>query len=559
MHSDANPPPSTILRGRELALVFVSMLLSMLLVALDGTILATALPRIASEFNNFSLQGWVATVFGLVQVVLLLFYGQMLRVFPAKWILLSSIAIFELGSLICGLSKSIFQLIAGRAVAGVGASGLIIAMLQVINQVSLLEDRPKLFAPFGAVFGLSTIIGPLIGGGFTDHVGWRWCFFINLPIGGVSFVAVFLLLKAHPPLGSDPTKRSTREVIRQALQMDFFGAALVAGSIVSLMLALQWGGNTKPWDDVGVIVCFAVAGVVAIIFIAWEKYVGDRAMVPLSMFKSKSIYAIVFYGWTNRFVMFVYCYYVPIFYQAVHASSATKSGINLLPFLLSAVIFLIASSVATGKIGYYWPFLVIGPVFILIGSGLMFTLNSLTPTAKIIGFQILIGLGAGLGMQSPTLAMQAEFDESPHLVGQATSVVSFAQFMGATIGVGIAEPTFASTLTRALARYAPNAPAAIVKESPTSIYTELSPELIPAVARAYASSLRWVFFLGVPVGGAALLLSLLINNIKITKKAAAGELEGPGDTKLERSEREDGGGRGAHGDGYCLKSHSLRH
>nr|GAT45289.1 major facilitator superfamily protein [Mycena chlorophos] len=526
MNNDAASPPvdpDMILKGKRLALVFVSMLLSIFLIALDGTILATALPHIASEFDDFSLQGWVATVFGLVQVALMLFYGQMVRIFPAKWILLASISIFELGSLICGLSHSIYQLIAGRAVAGLGAAGLLIAMLQVINQVTLLEDRPKLFAPFGAVFGISTIIGPLIGGGFTDHVGWRWCFFINLPIGGISLVAVSFFLKAHPPLkilGADLTKRSTRDVIRQALQMDFGGAFLVAASITTLMLALQWGGNTKPWNDKAVITCLVLAGVLAIVFLLWERWLGERAMVPLQMFKSKSIYAIVIYGWTNRIVMFAYSYYVPIFYQAVHGSSATKSGINLLPFLLSAVLVLIASSIATGKIGYYWPFLVIGPVFVMVGSGLMFTITDSTPVSKIVGYQILVGLGAGLGMQTPTLAMQAEFNDEPKLVGQATSVMSFAQFMGATIGIGIAEPTFATTLSSALERFAPNAPASIVKESPTLIWTELAPSLIPGVVHSYASSLRWVFFFGLPVGAVSLLASIAIQNIKIVKKGA---------------------------------------
>ncbi|KAJ7897440.1 ABC transporter [Mycena leptocephala] len=486
----------TILTGRKLAVVFVALLLSLLLIALDQTILSTALPRIASDFDSFSLQGWVATSFVLAQTIFILFYGQLLRIFPAKWILVSAITIFEAGSLLCGVSQNVGQLIAGRTVSGLGAAGMFVAMIQVISQVTRLEDRPRLFGLFGAVFGLSSVIGPLIGGAFTDHVTWRW--FINLPIGGVSLFAVVMLLKASPPLGSDPNKRSFRDIFPQILHLDFVGATLIAGAITSLVLALQWGGNTKPWNDKAVIITFVFAGVLSAVYVWWEIFIGERAMTPTSIFKSRSVWAILAYSFLTRFSLLLFSYYIPIFYQA--------SGIDLLPFMLGVVLTVISSGQLVGKFGYYWPFLLAAPCFLAVGSGLLYTLSSSSTSAQIIGFQILAGVGTGMGMQNSLLAIQVEFRDAPRLLGQATSMGSFAQFFGGTVGLGIAEPVFASELAKYLL-------------NPTAIYTALPKEMIPGVVRSYTEALRIVFVLGVPVAGLALLSAFFIKNLKIEKTA----------------------------------------
>ncbi|KAL8290600.1 hypothetical protein RQP46_002858 [Phenoliferia psychrophenolica] len=519
LDAPGGPPelPSTILTGKKLAVVFTAMLLSLLLIALDQTILATALPRIATDFDAFSQQGWVASSFILTQTAFLLIFGQVLRIYPAKYVLLVNVTIFEVGSAICGSCHDVNTLIGG--LSGVGAAGIFISMLQIIAQVTLLEQRPRLFGLFGAVFGISSIIGPLIGGAFTDHVTWRWCFYINLPVGAITFVAVSLLLKAAPPLGADLEKQNWRGYLQQTLAMDWLGGGLVLAAVTMLVLALNWGGNTKPWGSAAVIVTFVLCFVLSVALIGWERFLGDKAMVPFAIFKSISIYAIIFYSFCTRFCLLIFTYYIPIYYQAGRGATATKSGIDLLPLMLSVVITVIMTGQLTAKIGRYWQWLVSAPVFLAIGAGLMYTVDENTQNAKIIGFMILTGVGVGGSMQNSLFAMQAEFRDSPKLLGQATGMASFGQFLGGTVGLSIAEAVFSSQLTKNLLKYAPTAPSAIIREAPTTINTILpglvGPDVVVQVIRAYVKSIRTVFIIGVPIGIISLGLAFLIKNIDI--------------------------------------------
>ncbi|KAJ7710154.1 major facilitator superfamily domain-containing protein [Mycena metata] len=475
------PEESTILTGRRLAVVFVAMLLSLFLIALDQTILATALPRIASDFDSFTLQGWISSSFTLAQTVTLLLRGQTLRVFPAKWVLVSAIAFFEIGSLVCGLGRNVAMLIAGRI------RGPDVSILQITAQVSRLEDRPRLFALFGAVFALSSVIGPLIGGAFTDHVTWQW-------------------VRVLPPF-----TRSTRDIFREVLRLDYVGAVLVAGAVTTLVL--EWR-KYQGLGDKDVIISFVFAAILTVVFIGCEIHLGEGAMVPTAIFKSRSIYAIEAYAFLNQFSLLIISYYIPIYYQAARAHSATKSGIDLLPFMLGTVITIIIVGSLVGRFGYYWPFLVGATVFLAIGSGLLYTIDTNTSSANLIGFQILVGIGIGMGLQNTLVASQV--DPSAHWARELHGINLL--ILAGTPGLGVAESVFSSEFSKYLFQYAPEAPAGIVKDSPTAIYAALSNDVIPGVVRSYTSALRIVFVLGAPVAGLALIATIFINNIHIPKE-----------------------------------------
>lgn len=510
---------SHLLTGKKLSVAFAAMLLALLLIALDQTILSTALPRIASDFNAFSQQGWVAASFVLTQTAFILFFSQVLRIYPAKYVLIASVVIFEVGSALCGAAQDVNTLIGGRALSGVGAAGILTSILQVMAQATRLEDRPTLFSLFESVFALASIIGPLIGGALTDHVTWRWCFYINLPIGGVSIVVITLLVDAPPPLGSEGYDRSSKTMLRRTAALDWIGAALNLGAVTSLVLGLQWGGNEKAWNGADVIVCLVLAPVLTAAFIFWERYMGDQAMVPLAIFKrGLSIYSICSFAIFNRFIYLIFTYYIPIYYQAGRHHSATKSGVDLLPLMLSVVISIVVSGQLVGRYGRYWPYFVGGPMVGAVGAGLMYTVTASASNGAVIGYQILVGICIGTTLQNILFAMQAEFDDTPKLISQATGMVNFCQFLGGTIGLAIAEATFSSELVHNLRKYAPDAPFAAIQQSPLSIYSAVPDALVPNVVRAYVKSLSIVYIISVPANVLSLVFALFISNINIKKK-----------------------------------------
>ncbi|KAL5531054.1 hypothetical protein ACEPAG_3930 [Sanghuangporus baumii] len=513
-----------LLPGRKLATVFAAFCLAFFLVALDQTILSTALPTIASKFDAVKDLSWIASAvahwpllshaYFLPQAAFMLFFGKVLAFEPPKTVFLVSIGIFEVGSLLCAVAPSVNILIFGRAVAGLGATGLWVSIMSMIARITTLKQRPILMGLFGAVFAISSIVGPLMGGAFSDHVTWRWCFYINLPVGCVAFIVILIWLPYLSPI------EQNQSVMQSWLTIDWLGTFLNFCMVTFLLIALQWGGNEKPWNDPVVIAFLALFAFFLFCFIVWEWNVLGASLASFFIFVC--------------FVIFNY--HLPLLYQ-VRGHSATRSGIDILGFMISGIIsisrnhvyhsffltYRISATLTSGAIasitGYAWPILVISPLLASAGFGLFFTVSEATRSSRILGFQILVGVGLGCVTQLPVVVSQADFANQEHLVPQATSLVTFLQLIGSSVGLATAGAVFSGQLRAELHVLAPDLPQELhdaLLESVKAIFT-LPDNQRAAAIEAYVTAIEHVLLIGVPAAALASAFALIVRFEKMKK------------------------------------------
>ncbi|CCA69357.1 related to aflatoxin efflux pump AFLT [Serendipita indica DSM 11827] len=510
---EATTKPDKFLHGKKLIAVHSGLMTAVFLVALDQSIVATAMPKLASQFNALKEVSWVVSSYFLTQAGLLLFFGRVLRIVPSKWVFLYSIPVFEIGSLICAVAPSMPVLIFGRALQGVGGSGGFISGLTLLAEIAELRVRPILMATFGACFGFAATLGPVIGGEFTDKLTWRWCFWINLPLGAFSVLSVFLLLPVHPPIGTVEGAPKI-PLLKQWLSLDWIGGILSLGMVTTLIMPLQWGGLTKPWNDKLVIALFVLSGALFIIFGLWEHWLGkERALMPIHMLFNRTQLAA---GFAMFFVMATHLnaiYHLPFFYQA-KGRSASQSGVDILPYVISMVVGSLGSGAVAKRTGRYWPFMILGPLVAIAASALLYTIKFDTSNAKLIGYQIFLGLGIGFIFQCPLLAIQAEWGHRPDIIPLATSLQIFFQYLGAVCGTSITGALFGNELHHGLDNSQIPIPSDVidaVRASVTVVFS-LQPEIQRPVIDAYIKGLDATFLFGIPAMGLALVFSLFVRN-----------------------------------------------
>lgn len=493
------------LSDRQIRIIFGALMLAMLLAALDQTIVSTALPTIVGDLGGLSQLSWVVTAYILTSTVSSPLYGKIGDIYGRKWIFQAAIVIFLVGSALSGLSQNMGELIGFRAIQGLGAGGLMVGAQSIIADVVSPRERGRYQGYFGAVFGLTTVAGPLIGGFFVDHLSWRWVFYVNLPLGILALLVTGAVL--HLP---------THQVQHR---IDYLGAALLAAGVSCLVLLTTWGGTEYAWNSPEII-GLGMAGVVLLILFVWRETRAAEPIIPLPLFRNSVFSVSSAIGFIVGFGLFGAVVFLPQYMQVVRGESATNSGLLLLPVMAGVLVASIGSGQLITRYGRYKIFPIVGTGLTAIG---LYLLSHLSPTTSHLVsslYMLCLGLGLGLVMQVLVLAVQNAVNYRD--LGTATSVSTFFRSIGGSFGVAIFGTIFSNTLATNLDRVLPPGVGARALSgghaSPAAL-ARLPPALHAAIIHAYSDSLDRVFLSGVPVLLAAFILAWFLKEVPLLEKA----------------------------------------
>ncbi|MCX5193409.1 MFS transporter [Streptomyces sp. NBC_00249] len=491
-------------------------MLGVLLAALDQTIVGTALPTIVADLGGGDHMSWVVTAYLLAETVATVLVGKFGDMFGRKLIFQVSAIIFITGSFLCGLASNMTLLILWRGVQGIGAGGLMVTSMALIADVVPLRERGKYQGAIGAVFGVATVIGPLLGGLFTDHLTWRWCFYVNVPI------AILVVVAAAR------TIPSVRAVGRPVV--DYLGIALVAIGSSALILATSWGGNEYAWTS-GMIIGLFAGGAIALALFCLAEVRAAEPMLPMRLFRNPVFTVCSVLSFVVGFAMLGAMTFLPTYLQYVDGDSATVSGVRTLPMVIGLLIASVFSGNVTSKTGRYRIFPIVGSAVMGVGLYLLSLMGPQTDAWLESLYMFVLGTGIGLCMQVLTIAVQNTVDYAD--LGTATSGVTFFRTLGSSFGTAVFGTIYANTLEPALKTAVGEAatatgqdPAelAAAAQSPQGV-RGLDPEAAAPVIAAYADTLQTVFLWTVPVAVVGFVVALFLKQVPLRDTARAGSTD----------------------------------
>ncbi|WP_067897794.1 MDR family MFS transporter [Nocardia vaccinii] len=534
MTTPVQAPPPIVLTQKRIWLIFAALIAGMFLAGLDQTIVGTAMPTIVGHLGGVEYMAWTATSYLLATTIVMPVYGKFGDMFGRRWLFLFAIAVFTAASVGAAMSTGFWEFVVFRGLQGVGGGGLMILAQAIIADVVPAKDRGKYMAPMGAIFGITSVAGPLLGGLFADHLGWQWCFWLNVPIGLAALViaARYLTIPSHRP----------------ATRPDYLGVVLMSSATALLILITDWGGKQYAWGSATILAMIAALVVVVGVFVAVEAR-AQEPMLPLWLFRNRTFVLTSAIGLIVGLTMFAALAFLPTYLQMATGVSASVSGLLLIPMMVGMMLTLISSMGVITKTGRYRAFPPIGALLMIAG---MLWLTQLTAQTSmwVVGAQLFV-IGAGLGLIMQIIVLVVQNAVEPGQIGTATSANNYFREMGGAIGVAVFGSIFTNRLTSGLTD-------AFTSHIPEVVSSHLNPgNLVPSVVKhlpadlhdaivgAYVHALVPGFWYIIPGAVLAFVLALFIPHMELSDEAgmiARGEAvlaDSPGATDCTEDPRQD--------------------
>ncbi|PYI01624.1 MFS transporter [Aspergillus sclerotiicarbonarius CBS 121057] len=506
------------MHGFKLFAIFVGICFGAFLMSLDIFIIATAIPSITSDFKDTAQLAWYPAAYSLTTCALTPLAGKLSSTFPLRWICISFFSVFLVGSLVCGFAPNSNSFIAGRAIAGIGASGVASGGFVIVLTVSPEKSKPLLLGICSSCFALGLILAPVIGGAFTEEATWRWCFWVNLPPGALTLLSMLCFFKP-------PSIQRDRSVVQRIMDLDLIGCAIFIPGIFMLLLAMMWGGTKENWDSATTIGLFVGSGVMLILFACWEAYKGEGAMISGNVVARRTVTFSVLFSFCHFGSVSILNYYLPEWFQAVQGATPLQSGTRVLAAVLSQIVRTLSAGIPARRIHYYNPWLHVGPLFMCTAAALYTKFSTFhTPSSHWIGFQVIQGLGVGMAQQMPSLIVQQAVRDKPELMPVAISLNLFFQYLGATVAQALGGIVFCSVLATELVNHAGlNAQqiallSAAGTENVRRTAEQSFPDLLSLVLEAYNTAITSSFFVAVGTTAAAFSLAFGVRWERINEK-----------------------------------------